>query len=325
MLHEYAVAPEVIATWVDRLEGRYFIDKFGIGSPRIISRYPRKRWKKQVWNAWQARGPDSQRDRKRMEELIARLSHAMVQRLHATWEPGRSWTENAVEDHGRVPFYAILAADNALRNPSILVAGDVDDENRQWNLPRSQTIPRRSHHIADVMRDMLRAAADLLLIDPYFTPYRSDYLNVIGACVWASRECRTVAGPRVRIISAARGDVSEDRAYFKTGCEQHLPPVLPVGQEVTICRLSDRPGGEKLHNRYVLTEHGGVIFPAGLDEGKAGTTDDLALLEREPYNERWTQYAKNPPAFDRPEGEITVVGTGRSPQRAQRVQRHSTT
>ena len=29
MLHEYAVAPEVIATWVDRDEGRYFIGKFG--------------------------------------------------------------------------------------------------------------------------------------------------------------------------------------------------------------------------------------------------------------------------------------------------------
>ena len=314
MLHEYAVAPEVVATWVDRDEGRYFIGKFGIGSPRIISRYPRKRWEKQVWNAWQACGRDSQLDRKRMEELIARLSHAMVQRLHAAWQPGRSWAENAVEEHRRVPFYAILAADNAMRNPSILVAGDVDDENQRWNLPRSRTIPRRSHHIADVMRDMLRAAADLLFIDPYFTPYRSEYLNVIGECARASRERRTVAGPRVRIFSAAR-DVGEERAYFKTGCEQHLPPVLPLGQEVTICRLSNRPGGEKLHNRYILTEHGGVMFPAGLDEGKAGTTDDLALLEREPYNERWTQYAKNSPAFDRHEGEITVVGTGKSPRR----------
>ena len=102
-------------------------------------------------------------------------------------------------------------------------------------------------------------------------------------------------------------------------CQKRLPRILPRGQEVTICRLSERPGGQELHNRYILTEHGGVAFGTGLDEkGRAKTTDDLTLLDRNLYRLRWDQYTSDQPAFNRPEGEITVMGIGRSPRRAQR-------
>ena len=259
MIHEYAVAPELVARWADHKEGRHFIDKFRIGSSRIISRYPRKQWKKQVWTAWQARSRDSQSDRKRMRELIKRLSHVMVQRLHAGWRPDRSWTENAVEEHRRIPFHAILAADDAVQDPSVLFADDVDGANALWGIQRSRIVPRRAVRIAGVMRDMLRAATDIVFIDPYFTPNHPRYVDVIGACVRASRERRAVGDSRIRIFGAVR-DGSEESEFFKEGCQEQLSSVLPRGQEATICRLSERSVGEKLHNRYILTEHGGVAF-----------------------------------------------------------------
>ena len=316
MLHEYAVAPEVVATWVDRDEGRYFIGKFGIGSPRIISRYPRKRWEKQVWKAWQACDRDSQLDRKRMEELIARLSHAMVQRLHAAWHPGRSWAENAVEEHHRVPFHAILAQRNPKPEPAILVADDLDETTRRWNHPRSTTVRRTAEDIADAVGGMLRAATDIVFVDPYFAPHRGKFLKVLRACLGACFKNRAVASPNIRVFSSDR-EQNGTFEFFEMECRKRLPRILPAGQNLTIRRLQERPGGERLHNRYILTELGGVSFGAGLDEGKAGSMDDLALLERDPYRLRWGQYASDQPAFDRPEGEITVVGTGKTPRRAQ--------
>lgn len=92
MLHEYAVEPELVATWCDRASGRYFLDKFGLGSPRIMSRYPRKRWKRLVWEAWKANSHDDS-ERKRMEELIQRLSEDMVTRRDAVWNPDGTWLE----------------------------------------------------------------------------------------------------------------------------------------------------------------------------------------------------------------------------------------
>ena len=51
-----------------------------------------------------------------------------------------------------------------------------------------------------------------------------------------------------------------------------------------------RPNGEKLHNRYLLTNLGGVSFGIGTDAGVASQHDDLSLLSREQYVSRWNQY-----------------------------------
>lgn len=62
-----------------------------------------------------------------------------------------------------------------------------------------------------------------------------------------------------------------------------------------------REHGEKLHNRYILSEVAGVFFGTGLD--KAGDpdskeTDDLNLLSPIQLDFRWKQYKATPPAFD---------------------------
>jgi hypothetical protein len=56
----------------------------------------------------------------------------------------------------------------------------------------------------------------------------------------------------------------------------------------------------------ILTNFGGVQWGAGLDEGSDGSTDDLHLLDRAQYGERWQQYAVDPPAFDQPEPPIEI-------------------
>jgi hypothetical protein len=50
---------------------------------------------------------------------------------------------------------------------------------------------------------------------------------------------------------------------------------------------------EVIHNRFVLTDRGGVKFGIGLDDdnGKDGQTDDVDLLSQESFDLRWRQYA----------------------------------
>jgi len=59
-----------------------------------------------------------------------------------------------------------------------------------------------------------------------------------------------------------------------------------------------------------LTDIGGVTFGVGLDEGDAGDTDDIQLLDRAQYEKRWSQYASGKPAFDRPDPPVTIEGVG---------------
>ena len=79
---------------------------------------------------------------------------------------------------------------------------------------------------------------------------------------------------------------------------------------VHIYRWRQRDGGEKLHNRYVLTELGGVQFHVGLDEGNPGETDEVDLLEEKVYAIRRSQYDPKAPAFD-PADDVTIQGAKR--------------
>ena len=62
-----------------------------------------------------------------------------------------------------------------------------------------------------------------------------------------------------------------------------------------------REQGEKLHNRYILTEVCGVSFGIGLDKAddlETLETDDLSLMNPSQLAVRWKQYKGSPAAFD---------------------------
>ena len=317
MLFEYAVEPELVATWADPRTGRYFIDRFGIGTPRLVSRYP-KSWKRLVWEAWEASGMRgvgvAGRQRRRMETLIQHLSAAMVERRHPDWDADRSWVENAVDQ--QVGFHAVLARPNPAGDPRVLVADELDESTPRWAAQHGTTVPRKAEAIADAVGSMLRVATDIVFVDPYFAPHRRRFVNVIVACMGAGGRGRVVGPARIRIFSSDNDERNGTYEKFRADCGKYLPRGFPAGQDVTIRRLGERKGGEKLHNRYILTELGGVSFGVGLDEmenlsvGEA-VTDDLSLLARDQYHLRWRQYAGEPPVFDQREDPITITGTRR--------------
>ena len=75
MIHEYALEPEVVASWHDRDKGRFFIDQFGCGAGRIVGMYPSKtNWRKHVWAALDADFSPTDIDRKRMREIVQKLT-----------------------------------------------------------------------------------------------------------------------------------------------------------------------------------------------------------------------------------------------------------
>ncbi len=72
--------------------------------------------------------------------------------------------------------------------------------------------------------------------------------------------------------------------------EQYVPTLLTV--QLVVLRKVIR--GDPLHNRFVLTDVGGVILPYGVDdydrEANHSAKDDLIPMQRGMYQERWAQY-----------------------------------
>ena len=94
--------------------------------------------------------------------------------------------------------------------------------------------------------------------------------------------------------------------FFLSECEKRLPRCVPNGVRLSIRVQSQKTGGEQLHNRYILTDVGGLTFGTGLDDGPEGETDDVSLMDRPQYELRWSQHATEPMAFEVTEVQVEI-------------------
>jgi hypothetical protein len=91
-------------------------------------------------------------------------------------------------------------------------------------------------------------------------------------------------------------------------CKKKLCPLIPKGTSIVVQRWIQQPGGEKLHERFVLTDIGGVKVGPGLDDGDLGENFEVMLLERDLFIKQWNDYIANP-AFDPAEDPFAIMGT----------------
>jgi hypothetical protein len=307
MIHEFALEPALVATWADRIRGRYFIEQFGIGQPRVVSRFP-KHWKRLVWDAFSS---DNDLDRARLEAIVRRLTEVMIERKGFRWNNDSPWLANALVEHARFNFHAILTLANPDGLDFVLEADAIDHQATRWAVTRGAAVKRSAKQMALALAPMLRGAHFIVFIDPYFQPQEARFRNPFREFLLASIVGRAgVPLKSVHLLCAADGmEMSAD--YFRAVCERQLPRTVPHGLTISVARLRERDRSEKLHNRYVITDLGAVAFQIGLDEGDEGESDDVQLLERALYELRYQQYVSDTPAFDLPEGTFDVVGTVR--------------
>jgi hypothetical protein len=155
--------------------------------------------------------------------------------------------------------------------------------------------------------DMLRIAAAVIFVDPYFRPGRVENRRPLEAFLRAVVNARPLDMPtRIEVHTSFDEDRSGTREFFEDECRRSLPRCVPEGVRLVLLRLRERPGGQRFHNRYILTDVGGLIFGAGLDDGAAGETDDVTLMDRSQFELRWSQHATETMAFDVPELQVEV-------------------
>jgi hypothetical protein len=152
---------------------------------------------------------------------------------------------------------------------------------------------------------MLGNCTEMHLVDPHFNPEKARFRRVLEALLEVVAESNaSLRVVRVHCIAANLG-----LAFFEQEAAK-MAGSLPNGVTIAFSRWKEKQqGGEKLHNRYVLTNIGGVSLGVGLDEGEPGETDDVHLLTREQYRLRWEQYVGPNGAFACADLPTSVRGT----------------
>jgi hypothetical protein len=300
MIHEYALEPALISNWPNF---RYFTEKFGIPQGRLISRYP-KSWKKLVY---QSLGNCGDVERKKIEEGLKGLDDRILRRPNSPWNPELTWLPNAEIEHVRKPFHAILALANPNGHAFVLQGAEVDDNNLLWRVERTKVVPREAAQMAQAIAPLLRVSDVIRFVDPHFNPALGRFRRAFQALMAAVFEFRDCGAPtRIEVHLSTAMDSTHE--YFEGICNTHLPQLIRAGIEVRLFRWQQKAGGEELHNRYMLTDLGGIRFGAGLDEGAPGETDELEILDDNAYRLRFTQYHPAGTTFELAD-QVVVVGT----------------
>lgn len=323
MIYEYALDPSLVVDWAINAAGRV-VGQFGMDQRRLLSDFPRD-WEGQAVSEFYRRfGYDDtslefQNAQPTFEAYIQLLTDHTVKR-NRTIDENKSWLDEAVTEHSSRPFHAIMASHTGDGSCTAVITPNVIDDIRddRWYLPTIASARKTAAEIAQAVAPLLKVANKIALIDPYFDPSESRFLATFTEMMkiaFGSSRC-IGAWPSVSIMTnvyqahrprdgeftaSQKANVAADLTHKAV---QHLPAHLPKGAFIDFLCLENPPSGDAFHNRFVLTDVGGVIAPYGLDDVSGGAAhnarDDLQLMSKGIYEWRWKQYVEK--------RDISIIG-----------------
>ncbi len=303
MIYEYALEPEMVATWAELHSQPHFKRAFGLGQGRIVSRYP-KNWAKMVWDSFSG---SNDMDKKRLEELLVRLKETMVKRKDCCWnDPKGSWLQNVLHEHARHQFFAIMSRYNPGGHREIFTEADLScDTVEKWDVPHGCIVPRKAQNMIAAIEMMLTICRWVKFIDPYIVKFGENYKLSFKAFLEVLGRDRPVGSPEtIEIHVDHNANMAASTDFLKNEFAKIIPPCLSLN----LFRWKELPVGQDLHNRFILTDLGGVSFHHGLDVGPDGQTDNISRLDRAEYEFLCSQYDSKGTAFDLAEPPIQIVG-----------------
>lgn len=282
MFFEYALDPAAVTSWDT---ARYFLDAFGPWKGRFLAEYP-KHWVRLLLSGLTCKDMEKKRITARLEQ--AKKNRIFYRRPGTSYDGTRTWMENAQEEHSRQPFRAIVAC-SASADPHVLDASTVDETDPRWKVDAGQLLSREPAVFVQAFELLLRASSKVVIIDPYFRADQPDK-----------------TAPLTAFCTLIKGHIDEVHVHFSdepigyAQCMRHadraLPSSVPSGMKVSLHCWSPPPNG-RFHNRYILTDVGGVQFGDSIEHGESN--DRISILEESTRVKLWNDFVGTSPALNR--------------------------
>jgi len=170
-------------------------------------------------------------------------------------------------------------------------------------------VDRDPVQVVALLRLLLQVSSHVAYVDPHFRADQADKASMLAAFC---RALRTTVVP----VEVHWSDEPQGMPSYKVCmgyADRALPGMLPLGVSVTLKCWRQRSGGDRLHNRYLLTDVAGVQFGDSIERGSAGEQDRVSILDEPSRAKLWAQYVQSPGGFDSGGSAKTFVGTSKGP------------
>jgi len=304
VFYEYAVEPRAIGA--DWATFRYWIEKFGFDQGRLISQFPRH-WFRDVHEAAQNLKP---MEKARITEALQQAKKTKTIRCNRPYNPASGdWLQNALTEHERQAFHAIVAKNNPTGSGVVLLVDDADENQPLLAVATDSTVQRDAPSLSAAMKDMLRFGSRILFVDPFFSPFNGHYRSTLRACLNIVGQTNNQAQCEIHYRRNNRGAQGEPPApeAIRHGASNVFPGVIPAGLTVTLFCWQERVGGADFHARYLLTDKGGIGIDAGFSAEGAHQTTDMHLMSYSLSQEKLAHFARASSTYQLVEPVIRVA------------------
>lgn len=276
MLSEYAVEPAAIgAEWKTFKD---LIDRFGADKGRLISRFPTK-WERKVVQAAKEAGVSDVR----MTDIVERLrnsKHKVVD-FDRAYDHDKDWIDNALREHAGLPFRAIICGAGGAVSPEAMEPDDCSDANTLFGAKTSCDVARTAEEIAEALHMITAVSKEVDIVDPYFDlrPTKGNYLATLTSLL--DRLAQAPGQSKAIRIHFRDHDTRPSAEILARDGSAQVKDLLPPGYQIELYAWSEKKGGEDFHDRYVLTDLGGVMIGAGLSADGPSESAAFTLLNFE--------------------------------------------
>lgn len=284
MIYEFAISPILCTNYKDL---QLFLQTFGRGEGRLFSDIPRKKWMRLARQEIKA-SENGQVMKKRLVAAVERLSRKALFRRNYVPDAGeKPWLDHAIAAHEDRPFKAILTDYYNGHEECILSCeqGFIDDN--RWTIPLDSEVKRTAEEMIQAIRPMLDCAREVVLIDRNFDPDKYRWRQFLMKLT-EFLSGRTFS-PSIGKIDFHFGDKLSVN-HLQLLCSNLIASDLPTGMKVNFFVWPR----DELHDRYVLTDVGGVRFGIGLDiwDGSGPQKVEASRVSEE-TRLRWWGMCKN--------------------------------
>lgn len=291
MIKEVAIDPKVLLEWSkDIRDYRDFNRDYGIGTPRIVSSFPKGNFKNlKKYLLRKSDALPNELHKARYTEMIMLLDKNLYLR-DAAQDSSKDWYELIANES--VAFDTVIAKEHFPCN-NVISLDKLYDSKFQF-LKHQISFNRTPVDFINSIRGFIHLTTSKIVIIDAFC-YQKNAMLTMNKIIDEIKN-RKFKSQIVEILIIYKDNPKNkhqkvpEPSFFRHNFE-HITGSLPDDIILNIVQLRESENSDVFHNRYIMNDVGGITIGHGLDLSDAeGATDEVTLLEKNIYEKRWKQF-----------------------------------